>query len=175
MSKSYPDTVPSEYASIDDLAEAYRMGWNHGHGLACHNVPQIGSRLWTDNMGQVTVTADNIRDVHQSLCYSAEENSRSYSPFEFTAHEFNSAGDGGFRICYDHDDMSEETYSTREEAEEAAKAEGWEGTDIIEVQDAETLWEAFEAGIADSISADLTEYSDDDYGIATDPQDPGLS
>jgi hypothetical protein len=40
-------------------------------------------------MGRVTVTAENIRDVHQSECYAAENNSRSYSPFEFTAHEFN--------------------------------------------------------------------------------------
>lgn len=40
-------------------------------------------------MGEITIDADNIREAHQSLCFEAESNSRSYSPFEFTAHEFN--------------------------------------------------------------------------------------
>lgn len=69
--------------------EAYNMGRNHGHGFACHNVPKLGDKLWLDDMGRVTVDADNIREVHQSLCFAAETNSRCYSPFEFTAHEFN--------------------------------------------------------------------------------------
>ena len=170
MSKSYPDSVPHPHNAHPDIERAYRMGWNHGHGIACHNVPRLGDKLFVDSLGRVTVDADNIREVHESLCWSAEENSRSYSPFEFTAHEFNSKGEGGFRICYAHDDMSDEVYPTREEAEEAAKIEGWEGTDIVEAQDSESLWEAFEAGATDSIFADLAEYVDSDYGIEEDAE-----
>lgn len=73
--------------------EAYDLGRNHGHGFACHNVPRLGDKLWLDDLGRVTVDAENIREVHQSLCFAAESNSRCYSPFEFTAHEFNESED----------------------------------------------------------------------------------
>jgi hypothetical protein len=128
-------------------------------------VPTLGDKVFSENLGRATVDAENIREVHQDACFAAEENSRSYSPFEFTAREFNEAGEGGFRICYDHDDRSEEVYATREEAEEAAREEGWEGTEIEEVSSSEELWEAFEAGTSDAIFADLATYSDEDYGI----------
>ena len=87
-------------------------------------------------LGRVTVTAENIRDDHTDLCWEAESNARCYSPFEFTAHEFNSADrdkDGKF-------DPDKEGAS-------------------------ESLWEAFEAGANDAITADLSEYTDEDYGI----------
>lgn len=83
MSKNTPDTIPAEFTA-PHLEDAYRLGWNHGHGLACHNVPELGDKLHLDDLGRVTVDADNIREVHASLCYAAESNSRSYSPFEFT-------------------------------------------------------------------------------------------
>jgi hypothetical protein len=89
MTTSYPSTVPFHYSGDDLLTDAYRRGWNHGHGIACHNVPSIGAKLSTEDMGRVTVDASNIRDVHASECYAAESNSRCYSPFEFTANEFN--------------------------------------------------------------------------------------
>ncbi len=74
MAKNYPETNPFTGA----LADAYARGWNHGHGIACHNVPELGATVWCDTLGRVTVGADNIR---------------SYSPFEFTAHEFNESED----------------------------------------------------------------------------------
>lgn len=135
MTKNTPDTIPEQFAA-EHLADAYRRGWNHGHGFACHNIPELGAEIWSEDLGRVTVDAKNIREVHQSACFAAESNSRSYSPFEFTAAEFNRADcdeDGKF----DPDK---------------------EGT-------AESLWEAFDAGISDSIFADLAEYSDEDYGI----------
>lgn len=158
-------TTPEAFASSDILRSAYLDGWNHGYGIACHNVPTIGDEVWSDSLGRVTVDADNIREVHADACWQAESGSRDYSPFEFTAHEFNEYGDGGFRICYDHDDRSEEVYATREEAEEAAREEGWGGTDIEEVPSSEEVWNAFEEGIGDAINADLATYTDEDYGI----------
>jgi hypothetical protein len=89
MATSYPKTIPHPWQGDDLLTDAYRRGWNHGHGFACHNVPNLGAKLWTDSLGRVTVDAENIREVHESLCYAAESGSRDYSPFEFTAHEFN--------------------------------------------------------------------------------------
>lgn len=123
--------IPDQYQTNEILSSAYSRGWNHGHGFACHNVPTLGETVRTDDMGKVTIDADNIREVHQSFCYSAESNSRDFSPFEFIAHEFNSLGD---------DD--EECEISSDEA-----------------------WEAFEAGINDSISNDLASYTDSDYGI----------
>ncbi len=117
---NYPESIPAAYATDSNLERAYRMGWNHGHGIACHNVPSIGDRIcpsidWV-GLGKL-VTADNIAEYHELLCFAAESNSREYSPFEFVAHEFN------------------------------------------ESEDSESLWEAFEAGIADSIREDLKGYS----------------
>ena len=122
MAKTAPDTIPQAFTAAH-LEDAYRRGWNHGHGIACHNVPTLGDKLFVDDLGRVTVDAENIREVHQSFCCTAESNSRSYSPFEFTAKEFNAS-----------------EYS-------------------------EYLWEAFEAGTTDAIMADLSEYTDEDYGI----------
>lgn len=135
MAKSYPNVIPPHF-QVEELADAYRRGWNHGHGIACHNVPTLGEKLWTEGLGRVTVDADNIREVHADNCYAAESNSRSYSPFEFTAHEFNEYGEG------DDDSLS-----------------------------SEELWEAFEEGTTDAINADLSEYTDDDYGIKPDSDD----
>ncbi len=73
--------------------DAYARGYNHGHGIACHNVPTMGDEIFCDSLGHVTVDEENIREVHEALCYEAESSSRDYSPFEFTAHEFNSLGE----------------------------------------------------------------------------------
>jgi hypothetical protein len=88
MAKNHPETIPAQYD-----ADAYARGWNHGHGLACHNVPDLGATIWCDALGRVTVDAENVREVHEALCYEAESNSRDYSPFEFTAHGFNESED----------------------------------------------------------------------------------
>jgi hypothetical protein len=117
---NYPETIPAFYASDSTLERAYRLGWNHGHGIACHNVPEIGDTIsrCVDYVGLgKTVTAENIAEYHELPCFAAESGSRDYSPFEFIAHEFN------------------------------------------ESEDSESLWEAFESGIADSIRADLKSYS----------------
>ena len=90
-SQSYPDSIPSEYVNNELLERAYRIGWNRGHGIACHNVPTIGEKLFSESLGRVTVDADNIREIHESICYEVEMNARDFSPFEFYAAEFNRA------------------------------------------------------------------------------------
>lgn len=108
-SQNYPETIPSAYAENETLNDAYRCGWNHGHGIACHNVPELGDKLFVDSLGRVTVDGDNIREVHAALCYEAEAGSRDFSPFEFTAHRFNTLDE----------DEDEESETTSEEAWEA--------------------------------------------------------
>jgi hypothetical protein len=158
-------TVPTQYQTSLKVFDAYQRGWTHGQGIACHNVPTLGDKVWTESMGEVTVDKDNIKEVHMNNCFAAEENSRSYSPFEFTASEFNAAGEFDcWRVSYGHhEDVSEETYETEQEASAAAASEGWLSTDIIFCPSHESLWEAFEAGTSDAIIADLDTYSDDDY------------
>lgn len=93
---NYPQSIPAVYAADSNLERAYRMGWNHGHGIACHNVPEIGDRIdrCVDYVGLgKTVTPENIAEYHELLCFAAESNSREYSPFEFIAHEFNESED----------------------------------------------------------------------------------
>jgi hypothetical protein len=93
MAKNYPETNPytGQHAA---LVSAYERGWNHGHGIACHNVPTLGDNIWVESMGRVTVDAENIREVHQSCCFEAESFGRCFSPFEFIANEFNEHGEG---------------------------------------------------------------------------------
>lgn len=93
---NYPQQIPAAYSAYSALERAYRIGWNHGHGIACHNVPSIGDSIdrsvdWI-GLGK-TVTADNIAEYHEALCFAAESGSREYSPFEFIAHEFNESDD----------------------------------------------------------------------------------
>ncbi len=129
MATSFPPMIPHPWNKDDLLVDAYKRGWSHGHGIACHNVPTMGAKLFSESLGRVTVDAENIREVHQDACYSAADNARCYSPFEFTANEFN------------------------------------------ESEYADDLWEAFEAGTGDAISADLEEYTDEDYGIEPEEDD----
>jgi hypothetical protein len=117
---NYPETIPAAFASDSTLERAYRMGWNHGHGFACHNVPSIGDSICRsiDWIGlDKVVTSENIAEYHKLLCFVAESNFRDFSPFEFIAHEFN------------------------------------------ESEHFESLWEAFESGVSDSIREDLKSYS----------------
>lgn len=82
----------NQYAT-ESLQLAYRKGYNHGHGIACHNVPELGANVWTESLGRLTVDAENVREVHADFCWHAEQSSRDFSPFEFIAHEFNAAGE----------------------------------------------------------------------------------
>ena len=71
--------------------DAFEKGYDHAHGIACHNVPRIGQTYWTDSDGRVTPeTFEEAKELHRSLCFDAEMNARSYSPWELTAHEINS-------------------------------------------------------------------------------------
>lgn len=99
--------IPDKYSNNETLSNAYARGWNHGHGIACHNAPEMGVNYRLDALGRMTCDAENIREIHESICFEAESNSRDFSPFEFTAHEFNSLGD------------DEESETTSEEAWEA--------------------------------------------------------
>ena len=73
--------------------DAYQLGYNNGHGLACHNVPALGSPIcpsvdWV-GLGH-TVTTLNIRDYHVLLCHAAEQASRSPEIAEIFATHKNS-------------------------------------------------------------------------------------
>lgn len=143
MAKSYPDSIPEAYTKHEDLEDSYRRGWNHGHGCAACNVPSIGDKIspcidWV-GLGD-TVDAENIREYHEVLAHAGADNSRDFSPFEFTAHWLNEHGS---------------EYSEREDDDDDAPS-------------AEACWEAFEEGTADAIRADLATYTDEDYGIEPD-------
>ena len=111
-SQTYPETIPTDYAGDEILASAYRAGWNHGHGIACHNVPSLGARIFSETLGRVVVGAGNIREVHESECFEAAANSRQFSPFEFLAQEINDLGEGD-----DETPSSDEAWSAFEQGE----------------------------------------------------------
>jgi hypothetical protein len=132
---NYPTNIPHPWDKDDLLADAYKRGWNHGHGIACHNVPSIGDKLsaGVDWVGYGYITAENVREVHEMLCHEAADNSRQFSPFEFTAHEFNEseyaeelweafeAGTGD-SIRADLAEYTDEDYGIEAEEEEQAES-----------------------------------------------------
>jgi hypothetical protein len=78
------------------------------------------------------VDEENIREVHEALCHEAASHSRSYSPFEITAKEFNSSefadelweafGEGGAAaIADDLASYTDEDYDIDSYAEEEAR------------------------------------------------------
>ena len=96
--------------------DAYERGFERGYNCASWiDVPEVGSVIWTDSDGRVTIDEDNQWDVVSSLAYENESNDREFSPFEFTASEFNKA------------------------------------------RNSDARWEAFDEGIADGISANVSE------------------
>jgi hypothetical protein len=139
VARNTPTTIPAAYSWHEYLEYAYRKGWNHGHGCASANVPSIGDKInpcidWV-GLGD-EVDAENIREYHELLSFAGADNSRQYSPFEFTAHELNE---------HPSEPLEDDDTAT-----------------------SEAMWEAFEEGTTDAIRADLSEYTDEDYGIATD-------
>lgn len=102
-SQSYPETIPQAYADNEILSRAYRIGWNRGHGIACHNVPTLGDKVFSESLGRITVDEENIREYHESLCFEAEVSGRDFSPFEFIASEFN-------KLDEDNEGLSDEAW-----------------------------------------------------------------
>jgi hypothetical protein len=151
--------IPTQYAACDTLRDAYADGWNSGHGIACHNVPSIGDKLWTESLGRVVVDAENIREVHESICFEAESNCRSYSPFEYTANRLNHLGDGGWFVL-ENGEAPRGPFDTQAQAESEA-----DGEDVAELPSSDEAWEAYDAGVCDAIRADLATYTDEHYGI----------
>jgi hypothetical protein len=121
--------------TTDFEKSAFESGYNHAHGIACHNVPEIGKTYFTDSMGKVVCDSVEIaREIHESLCYEAESNKRCYSPWEFTAHEINSlpefdsesaweAYDSGVELAIQHDleSYSDSDYGFEDYLEELAE------------------------------------------------------
>lgn len=72
--------------------DAYERGFERGFNCASwQNLPEIGTKLFLDSEGRITVDEDNQWGIVTSLAYESESNDRCYSPFEFTASEFNKA------------------------------------------------------------------------------------
>ena len=72
--------------------DAYERGFDRGFCCASwQDMPELGAKLFFDSEGRITVTEDNQWEVVQSLAYEGESNDRQFSPFEFTASEFNKA------------------------------------------------------------------------------------
>lgn len=81
-----PANCPAQY---EEVAYAFIWGWQCGHGLACHNVPQIGKTYWTAWEGKSLCTTENAKDLHECLCFEAESNARQFSPWETLARDMN--------------------------------------------------------------------------------------
>ena len=82
--------------------EAFAAGYDHAHGIACHNVPKVAETYWTESEGRFTpADPTEARELHETLCYEAESNARCYSPWEFTAAELNSLSEVEAAVAWD--------------------------------------------------------------------------
>lgn len=76
---------------------AYSLGYDRGQAVASwQDMPAIGSTLPCHvdyvGIGPILNVGEQI-DAWHMLCSDAESNGRDFSPFEFTAHEFNESRD----------------------------------------------------------------------------------
>jgi hypothetical protein len=72
--------------------DIYQSGFDRGFSIASwQDIPAIGYRVPRYYNCIVETVNDNTdrEDAFYCLCYMAEENNRSYSPFEFTAKDLN--------------------------------------------------------------------------------------
>ena len=75
-------------------SEAYQDGLNRGRNAASWvDMPELGTKIPRDIdwVGCDVVTEENMADVMELYAFASESNDRDFSPFEFTAHEFNQA------------------------------------------------------------------------------------
>jgi len=65
---------------------AFSSGYDHAHGIACHNVPELGKTYFLESEGCIKPeTQAEAREVHIAMCFEAELNARCYTPWEFVA------------------------------------------------------------------------------------------
>ena len=78
----------------ENTQDAYLRGFDRGYNCAYwQDLPELGVTVWTESDGKIVVDEENQWDVVQDAAFDAEQNSRQFSPFEFTAAEFNSSED----------------------------------------------------------------------------------
>jgi hypothetical protein len=79
-----------------DFEDAYLRGFDRGYSCASHNdLPEIGETVDEHDCDVTLVeTTEDQADVLSHRAYEGESNDRSFTPFEFTAKEFNDAGEG---------------------------------------------------------------------------------
>lgn len=83
--------IPKQFKT-PTTKDAYIRGYDRGFNCASwQDLPEVGAKLYLDSEGRIEVTEENQWDVVQSMAYESESNDRDYSPFEFTASEFNKA------------------------------------------------------------------------------------
>lgn len=83
--------VPKQFKT-PTTRDAYERGYDRGFNVASwQDLPEVGESIYIDGEGRITVDDENQWDVVSQLAYAGESNDRQYSPFEFTASEFNKA------------------------------------------------------------------------------------
>lgn len=83
------------FGGTEAQREAYDLGLDNGHGLACHNKPETDTlyQLDSDVIEPLRddATLEDWREAHMALCHCAESYARCYSPWEQIAAKFNAA------------------------------------------------------------------------------------
>ena len=70
--------------------EVYKLGYDRGFNIAnLQNMPQIGTKVETEDFTGIIEDKFDIETVFYPLCYEAETIDRDYTPFEFTAKKLN--------------------------------------------------------------------------------------
>jgi hypothetical protein len=75
------------------ISEGLLRGYSVAKNIDLVDIGDYIDGYHIDEYGRVKVTTQNWFDVHLSLANSSEENDRSFSPFEFLAHDLNVLSD----------------------------------------------------------------------------------
>jgi len=88
-------TFKGDNVDNPDFEDAYLRGFDRGYTCASYqDLPEIGEEIDEIDCDVSLVESDDDRaDVLSHRAYEGESNNRQYTPFEFTAKEFNDTGE----------------------------------------------------------------------------------
>lgn len=75
------------------MTAGFERGYDVAKNIDLFDIGDYVNGYILGNGNLIMVTADNWMDIHLNISGIAEDNDRSFSPFEFTAHELNEISD----------------------------------------------------------------------------------
>ena len=86
------------------IAEGLNRGYSIAKNIDLIDIGDYGDGQFLDERENVKITSNNWLEFHTNIAYECESNDRSFSPFEFLAHDINEYSDKSGNDAWNHFD-----------------------------------------------------------------------